>query len=136
MFTSMECWLPSAQASQGASALFWNTPLGLQSRLAGPSPCSVEVMCRWSTGNGMAGTARSKHSPRLSSPIIFVGKFYLFNLLHIMHCLINYCFSAGRTGVYRAVQQQRRLCPPGRLRAVDNNDSAFGCSVGISEALY
>ncbi|XP_026719661.1 uncharacterized protein LOC113488595 [Athene cunicularia] len=54
-------------------------------------------------GNGMRGQLAAKHSSRLSSPIIFVGKFYLFNLLHIMHRLINYCFSAGRTRVYRAI---------------------------------
>lgn len=38
-------------------------------------------------------------SPALS---LLFGKVYLPNLLHIMHCLINYCSSAGRAGAPRA----------------------------------
>lgn len=43
--------------------------------------------------------AHTEHSPRLSSPIAFVGEVYLFNLLH---CLVNHCSSARRIGVSRA----------------------------------
>lgn len=69
--------------------------------LAGFSPC--KLCANRGREMGSQGQLAATHSPRLSSPIIFVGKFYLFNLLHIMHRLINYCFSAGRTRVYRAI---------------------------------
>lgn len=50
------------------------------------------------------------------APSIFVGKFYLLNSSHIMHCVINYCFSAGRSGVSRAAQRRCCPCSPRRLR--------------------
>ena len=66
-------------------------------------PALVSYNAKRAREMGCRGQLAAEHSPRLSSPIIFVGKFYLFNLLHIMHRLINYCFSAGRTRVYRAL---------------------------------
>jgi len=76
-----------------------------QSRgLAARAGCGPRKLCaNRAREMGCRGQLAAKHSPRLSGPVFFVGKFYLFNLLRIMHRLINYCFSAGRTRVYRAI---------------------------------
>lgn len=87
-------WVPCAQGSQVGRAPSWNSRVGLQSRRAGSSPCSVEFPCMKRRCQLTPSTARV--SPVLS---LLLGRFIFFNLLH---CLVNHCSSARRIGVSRA----------------------------------